>query len=175
MVVELDEPIEVVAYDPSWPAWYAQDAEQLRGTLAEPLLELAHFGSTSVPGLVAKPVIDILVALPSWPLAADARARLEALGYEYLGEAGVPGREYLRRRAQHSTNLAVVRKPSPLWDDNLAVRDYLIAHPNIATKYGESKRAVWARGARTLLEYSRAKHAFVSELVANARNWRSSR
>jgi GrpB-like predicted nucleotidyltransferase (UPF0157 family) len=170
---ELDEPVQVLDSDGLWPAWYLLDAQELRQELGERLHDIQHFGSTSVPHLPAKPIIDILVALESWPLGVSERALFEKLGYEYLGQAGVPGREYFRRRTNHATNLAVVRKASALWDDNIVVRDYLRAHPDIAATYGELKRAIWSQGARALLEYSRAKHDFVNALLTRARRWRA--
>jgi GrpB-like predicted nucleotidyltransferase (UPF0157 family) len=173
MSAEVDEPIEVADYDVRWPSWYSLDAEELRQALGARLLELEHFGSTSIPGLPAKPIIDILVAPKSWPIGRTEHASFQSLGYEYLGEAGVPGREYFRRRTAHATNLAVVEAAGALWDDNIVLRDYLLAHPGVATTYGDLKRAVWNQGARSLLSYSRAKHDFVNELLARARCWRN--
>jgi len=80
MTNEIDEPIKVVEYDPRWPGWYAEDAEELSRTLGTRLREVQHFGSTSVPDAAAKPIIDILVAPVEWPLAAMDRTALENLG-----------------------------------------------------------------------------------------------
>ena len=170
---DVDEPVEVVAHDARWPAWFEEDAGELRHALRSTLDSLEHFGSTAVPNLAAKPIIDILVAPARWPLEPTLRAALERLGYEYLGEAGVPGREYFRRRAAHATNLAVVQRSSQLWHDNIALRDYLMAHPEAARLYEQAKRAAWSSGARTLLEYSHHKSDLVANLVAAARSWRA--
>ena len=167
----VDERIEVVPYDPCWPAWFAADADELRAALGQSLVALEHFGSTAVPSLAGKPIIDILVAPKVWPLPRSEREVLAHLGYEYLGEAGVPGREYLRRRTAHSTNLAVVPHESPRWRDNLAFRDYLRSHAQAAQAYGETKRAAWEQGARTLLDYSRAKREVVAQLLTEACAW----
>jgi GrpB-like predicted nucleotidyltransferase (UPF0157 family) len=96
---------------------------------------------------------------------------LESIGYEYLGEAGVAGREYFRRRASHDTNVAVVEWKGPLWNDNLMVRDYLRANPSMAEAYAETKRRLWVGGARTLLAYSTAKAAQMTALVEQATRW----
>src|SRR5262245_3759478 len=122
---DIDEPIEISAYDPRWVSWCAEDVEELRRVLGDRLRALEHFGSTAVVGLKAKPIIDILVAPAQWPFSSADRGVLETLGYEYLGEAGVSGREYLRRRGEHATNLAVVEWGGPLWCDNITLRDYL--------------------------------------------------
>ena len=170
----LDETIAVVDYDPRWPSWFADDAGELARALGVRLLEAEHIGSTSVPGMAAKPIIDILVAPVEWPLAAVDRGALEQLGYEYFGEANVPGREYFRRRAAHDTNLAVIEWGSPLWLDNLVLRDFLRAHGDAAAEYAGSKRAVWLGGSQTLLAYSAAKAHVVTALLNAARAWRKS-
>lgn len=173
MARELDEPIEVLAFDARWPAWFEHDAWELRRALGSHLDALEHFGSTAVRNLATKAIIDILVAPARWPLEPAHRATLESLGYEHLGEAGIPGREYFRRRSPHATNLAVVQSNSSLWHDNLAIRDYLRSHPEAAGLYGEAKRAAWTSGARTLLVYSHAKSSFMTSLLAAAHSWRT--
>lgn len=169
---EIDEPVEIAEYDRRWPVWFEQDAAEVRQALGSAVHSVEHFGSTSVPHLSAKPIVDILVALVSWPLGSAERLALENLGYEYFGEAGVPGRQHLRRRTAHATNLAVVACGSTLVIDNLAVRDYLIAHPAVARSYGDAKRAAWNQGARSLLQFSRAKAELVRRLLLDARAWR---
>lgn len=171
-MVEVDEKVEVLPYDVRWPTWFAEDAGELGRALGGNVRAIEHFGSTAVPNLVAKPIVDILVAVEPWPLRGSDRAALETLGYEYLGEAGVPGREYLRRRAAHATNLAVVAVGSPLWADNLCFRDYLRACPEVARMYGAAKLAAVAEGALGLLDYSRAKSSLVTELLQQAQRFR---
>jgi GrpB-like predicted nucleotidyltransferase (UPF0157 family) len=171
----VDEPIEFTAYDARWPAWYAEDAVEIARALGARLQAIEHFGSTAVPGMAAKPIVDVLVALRSWPSDPEDRDALAALGYEYLGESGVPGREYFRRRRAHSTNLAVVEWEGAVWADNLATRDYLRCHPGAALAYAGAKERAWAAGARTLLAYSAAKGAHMTALVGAARKWAEGR
>jgi GrpB-like predicted nucleotidyltransferase (UPF0157 family) len=167
----VDEPIDVVDYDSRWPAWYAADAAEISAALGGRLAGVEHFGSTAVSGLAAKPVVDVLVAPRTWPLADRDRRALEALGYEYLGEAGVAGREYFRRRADHATNVAAVEPNGALWRENLLLRDYLRSHASVAERYARAKRAAWDAGARTLLAYSAAKADHVATLLAAAKAW----
>lgn len=171
MHADVDEPVVITGYDPRWVSWYETDAAELRRLLGPRLWGLEHFGSTAVEGLAGKPIIDILLAPAEWPLVDRDREAVIGLGYETLGEAGVPGREYFRRRREHATNLAVVERDGPLWNDNLAVRDYLRAHPGAAAQYAEAKLRAWNRGARTLLRYSEAKRAYVDQLLEEARGW----
>jgi GrpB-like predicted nucleotidyltransferase (UPF0157 family) len=171
MTPAIDEPVHVVDYDARWPGWFTEDAAELSRGLGSRLRDAQHFGSTAVPGMTAKPIIDILVAPVEWPLAAADRHALELLGYEYLGEAGVPGREYFRRRGAHDTNLAVVRHGSALWHDNLLLRDYLRTHDAQAAAYAAAKRDVWATGSTNLLAYSIAKAPTIETLLTAARAW----
>ncbi|WP_437725629.1 GrpB family protein [Sorangium sp. So ce861] len=170
---DIDEPIRVVEYDPRWPSWYTADADELSNALGDRIREVQHFGSTSVPGMAAKPIIDILVGPLEWPLAAHDRRALEALGYQHLGEAGVAGREYFRRRGAHDTNLAVVEWGASLWRDNLLLRDFLRAHEDAAAEYARSKNEAWQSGARTLLTYSERKGHAVTALLIAAKRWRT--
>jgi GrpB-like predicted nucleotidyltransferase (UPF0157 family) len=167
----VDEAIELSSYDSRWPLWFAEDAAELRRALDDRIRGIEHFGSTAVRGMVAKPIIDILVGLATWPITVADRQAIENLQYEYLGEAGVPGREYFRRRRDHSTNVAVVEWRGRLWRDNVAVRDYLRSHPDAASAYARAKEHAWSLGARTLLAYSDAKGAHVASLVEVARRW----
>ncbi|HJZ73550.1 MAG TPA: GrpB family protein [Vicinamibacterales bacterium] len=172
MAHEIDEPVTVVAYDARWPSWFEADAEELLGALGTRLRDVQHFGGTSVPDTPAKPIIDILVAPVEWPLAAIDRDTIQQLGYEYLGEANVPGREYFRRRATHDTNLGLVQWESPLWRDNLLLRDFLREHGDAATEYARAKMEAWQSGARTLLAYSARKTHVITALLNAARTWR---
>ncbi len=171
MATLIDEPVHIVEYDPDWPRLYQSDAAELTAALGDRIREVQHFGSTAVPALRAKEIIDVLLAPVAWPLVATDRDVLIGLGYEDLGEAGVPGRMYFRRRRLHSTNLAVVEWNGVLWQDNLLFRDYLRAHPNAAQEYGKLKSTLWNSGLRSLLAYSDAKASHVAMLVEAARKW----
>lgn len=167
----LDEAVEIVDYDPRWPERYRSCAAEVMSSLAARVAGIEHFGSTAVPGMSAKPVIDVLVGLAGWPMSSGDREALQALGYEYLGEAGVAGREYFRRRAPYATNLAVVEWKSRLWNDNLMLRDYLRAQPDVAVEYARAKKSAWDGGAHTLLAYSAAKGEAMASLLERARAW----
>ncbi len=172
-VVALDEPVEVVAYDPSWPALFAREAQQLQATLGARALAIEHVGSTSVAGLAAKPVVDILLGVADLSLDAREAAALARLGYENLGEAGVPGRLYFRKRGDHSFNVHLAHVGGELWEGNLLLRDFLRAHPAEAVAYAGVKRTA-AREVPFLLAYSERKASFIGELLVRAARWRSS-
>jgi len=162
----LDEPVTLSDFDPGWESLAAGEAARLQGALG-PDARIEHIGSTAVPGLLAKPVVDLLVGV------ADLAAPLRLPDYEACGEAGVPGRLYFRRRGPASFNAQVVVRGGPLWTDALLLRDYLRAHPEESARYAAAKRTVLAAGANTLLRYSAGKAPLLAELLAAARSFRS--
>lgn len=136
-----------------------------------------HVGSTSVAGtsakpMLAKPIIDIMVGLRQNSIG-PVRTKLVSLGYEDLGEAGVPGRLHFRRRTNSPFNVHVTPYGGPIWRANLALRDFLLAHPDAVTEYAEAKRAALQDGCNTLLQYSDHKSATVQRLLNRALEWKA--
>lgn len=162
----LDEPVEIVPFDRRWRELFEAERAAISRALGTAALGIEHIGSTAVPGLAAKPIVDIMIGLARVPPASETIDRLRQLRYEYLGEAGVPGRHYFRRRDAGRFNLAVVEHGGPLWRANLAIRDHLRRHPDAAAEYEEVKRAALAAGKTMLLEYSAAKGEYLERLRA---------
>lgn len=166
----LDESVSLVAYDASWPEVY--DKERFRIALAFGVLPksglIQHIGSTAVPGLISKPVIDLMLGSGPWPPPDALIMGVCALGYENLGDAGVPKRIYLRRRAERNFNVHVVRRGGTHWNNNIALRDYLRENAPAREKYTAAK--IWAinAGGGKLLGYSEAKDAVIAELLEKA-------
>ena len=106
----LDERIAVCKADPAWPTWFQRETVRLQSALPGELVpEIQHIGSTAVPGLDAKPIVDLMVGIFEPGRIAEVVERLERLGYESLGEAGVPGRWALRKRdVAQPSNIAIV-------------------------------------------------------------------
>jgi GrpB-like predicted nucleotidyltransferase (UPF0157 family) len=167
-VLDIDEPIRIVPYDARWPELFEAERRRIASALGSRVVDIAHFGSTAVDGMSAKPIVDILVGTEHYPPDPKTRETLVALGYEDLGEAGVPGRIYLRLRGENAFNLALTAHGGDIWNDNLALRDYLRAHADVALAYGEEKTRALAFGA-TLLAYSKNKADFVSALIARSK------
>jgi GrpB-like predicted nucleotidyltransferase (UPF0157 family) len=140
-----------------------------------------HIGSTSVPGLLAKPIVDIMIGVEAGSVER-IRVKVGELVYEDMGEAGVSGRIYLRRRIADSKiaglnaagfpvagfNVALVEYGGAIWKSNLALRDYLRANPDAAREYTEVKRAAVMSGATSLLAYSAYKREYVNRLMDRA-------
>lgn len=163
----LDEPVTLCPYQADWPACFTREQQRLAALALTPSV-IEHIGSTAVPGLLAKPTIDLMLGLPDYPPSAKLLAALAALGYESLGEAGVPERHYLRLRGSLSANLHLVLYNGTHWRNNLALRDYLRATPTACLRYAQAKQAAVAGGANLLLSYSAAKGAVVGDLLHQA-------
>jgi GrpB-like predicted nucleotidyltransferase (UPF0157 family) len=136
--------IELAVYDPRWPRLY--DAEIVRVTEAlTPVVGAEHVGSTSVPGLAAKPTIDIAVGVVSLDLPDGARARMERLDYHYGGDHGQPQHVFRKGTSVPWRFLVhVVQHGGPMWLDFLRFRDYLRANPDEAERYARLKASLLA-------------------------------
>ena len=168
-------PVQVLPYDPGWSAAYEEEAARIRVALGGLLVEIEHIGSTAVPGLAAKPIIDISVGLSTLELPPEPIAAMERLGYEYLGEYGLPGRLFFRKgRRERTHHVHAVEHGGERWHTHRALRDYLRAQPEEAERYGEHKRRVAERAVDSQ-EYWQAKQPFVRELVGRASRWYAER
>lgn len=162
--------VTIVDYDPTWPELFARRRDVLLGVTDGRIVHIEHFGSTSVPGLAAKPIIDIVVAVRD--VDADGAAMLAALvplGYEFF-DAGMTGRMMLTRHedGREAEHLHIV--PLERWDlmKERLMRDWLLAHPDARDRYAKLKQDVAAAGLDGL-DYTRAKTALVQEIVDAAR------
>ena len=156
----------LAAYDPAWPRRFAGEAPRLVVALA-PVLAIEHVGSTSVPGLAAKPTVDIAVGVPTLALDADAHARMEALGYRYGGTHDLPQHVFRKGAAVPWEVLVhVVEHGGGMWRNFLRFRDHLRSHPADARRYEELKagllagRGGWYRGVD--------KQPFIASVLATA-------
>lgn len=169
--------IRVVPYDYGWPAQYEAEAKRIRDAVGDVAVRLHHIGSTSVRGLRAKPIIDILLEVIDLS-ELDARSpRLEALGYEAMGEFGIRGRRYFRRDNESGVRTHQVHAfeaNSAQADRHLAFRDYLISHPEVAQTYGDLKRELADRFPSDINAYMDGKDSFVKHYEAEALAWRRS-
>ncbi len=168
------EPVTITAYDPTWPSRFELEAQHLRACLPPGSVgRIAHFGSTAVPGLAAKPIIDMLVEVPSLQHVHDTIApMLKHQGYEYFWRPswrdGVTPEYtwFIKRNAagERTHHLHMLEKGSALWD-RLLFRDYLIAHPQVAQAYGTLKRRIAADTGGDRLAYARAKTRFIDDVM----------
>jgi len=168
-IAECANPVVLVDYDPRWPATF----EILRSPLAEALGSLAaaieHMGSTAVPGLAAKPVIDIDVLLKSASDLPLVIQRLASIGYVHRGDLGVAGREaFYAPPGSPQHHLYVCPPESREYRRHLALRDFLRTHSAEAENYGKLKRSLAARFRNDRIAYNEGKGEFVESLLQRA-------
>jgi len=137
--------IVVVDYDPDWPAAFERVRSRVWPVVSDIALAVEHVGSTSVPALAAKPVIDISVVVRGKADVPVAIERLATLGYVHRGNLGIEGREAFKNPAPSldplpAHNLYLCPRDSPALLNHLAVRDYLRTHPDAAAEYGDLKK-----------------------------------
>jgi len=170
MTPEVDEPIEVVSFDPAWPRLFDEEAKRLRVGLTDQINCIEHFGSTSVVGMAGKPVVDLLFGVDDMAQAHRVAEKVAELGYENLGEVLFPGRVYLRRRGPPNFNVVVVVQNGVLWNYFVLVRDYLRANPDEVEAYSKAKWETVESGAAMFLSYSYKKAPFLKELAERAKH-----
>jgi GrpB-like predicted nucleotidyltransferase (UPF0157 family) len=165
----MSEPIRVVEYDPNWPALYEEEKAPILRVLGSVVLDIQHIGSTAVPGAAAKPIIDIMVGVDD-PVAGEKCIQpLETIGYEFRGEAGIPGRLFFGKGTPRTHHLHVVDQDGDFWKSHILFRDFLRAHPDEAERYCELKRQLAARFAADREAYTEAKAPLIESALAKAR------
>ncbi|KIL51433.1 hypothetical protein KP77_09450 [Jeotgalibacillus alimentarius] len=166
--------VTVQAYNSNWANLFKKEAEKIKVIFGDQLIDIYHIGSTSVPGLHAKPIIDMLPVLKDIKVADQLAHQMERIGYEALGEYGLPGRRYFRKGADKRTHH--VHMYDPLSSDeierHLAVRDYLRQHPEAAAEYGALKVKLAEAYPNHIESYIDGKNDFVQQLEKESVQWK---
>jgi GrpB-like predicted nucleotidyltransferase (UPF0157 family) len=156
--------ILIVDHDPAWTAVYAAERGRVVGALGAAAAGVEHIGSTAVPGLPAKPIIDIVTGLREMATAPACVAALRTIGYTRAPEGDFEGRVFLRRAGFH---LSLAEHGGAYWREHLAFRDALRASAELRARYGELKRRLAAEHDDAEA-YTRAKTAIVREALTAA-------
>jgi GrpB-like predicted nucleotidyltransferase (UPF0157 family) len=169
------QPISVILapYDSEWPQLAFRHAESLRA-LGPALVTVHHIGSTSVPGLAAKPIIDLMPLVSGLADLDQKRPCIEALGYKWYGELGIPGRRYCslsNAAGARIVQLHFFSADSPQVERHLAFRDYLRAHPDAAAAYEKEKRRARDLHPDNSHAYTDEKAAWIHNTEAKALVW----
>ena len=155
----------VVDYDPAWPEFFNEERAKVMEVLGDKVAALEHGGSTSVPGLAAKPVIDMWAALSS-PLDRRDIEAMAAMGYEYLGEAALEDRDFFVKKSPRAFNLHCYPAGHPDWDRHISFRDWLRTHPEGADAYARLKRDLAERFPADRVAYTEAKTDFIESALS---------
>ncbi len=166
--------VVVTEYCPEWEMMYAEEAALIAEILRDNCVAVHHIGSTAVKGLKAKPIIDIMPIVADISKVDAVAEKFEKIGYEYLGEFGIPGRRYLRKGGDERTHHVHIFEQSNRADieRHLAVRDYLRTHKEVADQYGVLKEELAEKFSYDIEGYCDGKDMFVKNLEQTALAWR---
>ena len=162
--------ITVVDYDPEWPSKYVRERDRIAEILKDNCISVYHIGSTSVPGLPAKPIIDIMVVVRSLEEVDTVAEKFSGIGYEWLGEFGMAGRRYLRKGGDERSHQIHVFQADD-WDNigrHLAFRDYMRTHEKERDEYAKIKKDLAQAFPYDIDGYCDGKETFVREMEKRA-------
>jgi GrpB-like predicted nucleotidyltransferase (UPF0157 family) len=163
--------IILVAHDPEWRLKFEAEANVVRAVFGPAATAIHHIGSTAIPGILAKPIIDMLVEAATIEVVDERTAFIEALGYEAKGEFGIPGRRYFRKDNASGTReyqMHAFAAASGEIRRHLAFRDYLRSYPNVAREYSRLKLELSKRYPSDIQAYTDAKAPFIRAVERQA-------
>lgn len=164
--------VSVVKHNPDWAEEFEKESEKLLMALGKGINKIYHIGSTSVPDLMAKPIIDILLEVPDLAALDQQASIFQNLGYEVMGSFGIPGRRYFRKGDQNRTHhLHAFQCGDDHLIRHLAFKEYLIHHPAIAEEYGQLKLDIANRIKDDISTYSDEKAPFIKHHEKIAIEW----
>jgi GrpB-like predicted nucleotidyltransferase (UPF0157 family) len=167
--------IEVRDYDLKWPVLFDEESARLRRAFGPTLVAIEHVGSTSIPGLAAKPIIDLLVGVRSLTEAKPICVEpLHALGYTYIPqyETWLPGELFFRKGipGPWTHHVHAMEPSNPRWQEFLLFRNYLRSHSETASAYGDLKRSLALAFKDDIEGFRNAKSPFVRTVTEKARS-----
>lgn len=163
--------VEVVPHNPKWRDAFEVESKYIADVLGENCVAIHHIGSTAIPGISAKPIIDILVEVQDITKVDEQNSVMKSLGYEVMGEYGIPCRRFFRKDSKEDVrthHIHIFEIGSPQIARHLAFRDYMIAHPEDAQKYSELKRDLAEKYPHNIDEYMDGKDSFIKEIDKKA-------
>jgi GrpB-like predicted nucleotidyltransferase (UPF0157 family) len=161
--------VQLAEWTPRWTELFAEEAARLRAALGDLAIAIEHYGSTSVPGLVAKPLLDILIGGPPATDAEPYAAALAPLGYDYAPQAGVPEHLVFGRGTARTHLVHVVRHGGDAWRRGLTFRDALRAEPALRERYAALKGELALTYGTERGRYTEGKGAFVEHVLRTYR------
>lgn len=160
--------VRLVPHDARWAELYREEAARIRDALDGVLIDIQHFGSTSIPGIHAKPILDMIAGVPRLGDEMERLPRLRDLGYEYAHWAGVPGHHVFGKGRERTHLLHVVEHGGVSWRENLWFRDQLRAHPALAAEYDALTLRLARAHPDDRARYTAEKSAFVQRIRGQA-------
>jgi GrpB-like predicted nucleotidyltransferase (UPF0157 family) len=164
--------LQLSPYEPNWSQLFLAEKEQLCASLGNHILDIQHIGSTSIPGMPAKPILDIGVAVANFEEASRCIPLLEQLGFTYKGENGIPRRHYFVKGNPRTHHLHMLEVASAEWKNHLLFRDYLRNNPETAQAYARLKQTLATQFANNREAYQSGKESFIQAVLQKAKEAR---
>ncbi len=169
--------VYLLPHDPQWAGEYARESARVIEAMGDVAVALHHIGSTAIPGISAKPIIDMLAVVTDVGLLDERSQKVAALGYEVMGEFGIPGRRYFRKdntEGIRTHQIHAFAAGLAEVDRHLAFRDYLRVHRQDAERYDQLKRKLAWQFPLDIGRYTDGKDDLIREIDGRASQWRSS-
>lgn len=165
--------VEVCSYNEMWSFMFAEESEKLKAIFGQEMADIYHIGSTSVPGLTAKPIIDIMPVVKDIHKVDQFNEEMKKIGYEPKGENGIPRRRYFQKGGDNRTHhVHIYQVGSDEIIRHLAFRDYLREHPDVVKSYGDLKMKLAGQFPYDIESYIIGKDQLVREIEAKALKWK---
>jgi len=169
--------VEVVPHNPNWCSAFENESKQIVAALGDNVAAVHHIGSTAIPTIHAKPIIDMLVEVREIAKVDERDSAMQALGYEVMGEFGIPGRRFFRKDNEagiRTHHIHVFEVNSAQVERHLAFHDYIKIHAEDAQKYSELKQELAKKYPNNIEGYMDGKDGFIKEIDKKAVEWRTS-
>jgi len=160
--------VKLVLYDSNWPKLFSIEAERLSKALNINIHDIQHVGSTAIPHMIAKPVLDIAIILPTFESGFKLIEPLRATGYTYMGENGIPNRHFAFRGDPVTHHVQMFEHGSEEWQNMICFRNYMIQNPELAAQYAQLKLALGQKFPNDRGSYRIGKIPFIKRMVAIA-------
>ncbi len=162
--------VKLAPYAAEWRRLFEQEKALLQAAVGPYVLDIQHVGSTAIPGMTAKPIIDIGIAVTSFEEASVCIQPIEELGYEYRGEQGIARRHLFAKGNPRTHHVHMLEIDSRDWENHVLFRDYLIQHPELAEEYAALKAELAGRYASDREAYLEGKAPFIERVLVMARS-----
>lgn len=168
--------VKVLSHQAEWSKMYQAESKKIKNVFKEEILNVYHIGSTAIPNIKAKPVIDIMVEVINIANVDNFNNDMEQLGYEAIGENGISKRRFFRKGGDNrSHHVHIFEQGNEEISRHLTFRDYMINHPEEAMKYSQLKQSLAEKFPNNIEKYIEGKNDYIKEIDNKAEKWRRTR
>lgn len=162
--------LQFLPYNPEWKRLFEEEKQQLQSVIGKNILDIQHIGSTSIPGIIAKPILDIGIAVHNFEQAALSIEPITRIGYTYRGEKGISKRHFFIKGNPTTHHLHMFEIESTNWKNHLIFRDYLRQNLEIVKQYAELKIQLLQKYKGDRDAYQEAKKPFIEQVLKQAQS-----